>query len=99
MVVRHQENFATPAFLIPPFACNPIENDRKASSLPSIWYPCSVLEPNLLLFSKNSIRFQISVRNFASCHLAMAIAVALFIEARHTNIRQRSEEDVYALGI
>jgi hypothetical protein len=86
-------------FLIPTSSCNLIRNDCKASSFRLICYLGSILELNLFPSSKNSIYFRISVKIFASCRLAMAIAVALFIGAKCTNIRWKLEEDVYALGI
>jgi hypothetical protein len=38
-------------------------------------------------------------QNFTSCRLSMSIDVALFIRARHVNVRWIPEEDVYAFGI
>jgi hypothetical protein len=77
-----QESFAAPMFLILASASNLNGNDRKASCFLSVVYLGSIFEPNLFPSSKNSICFWISVKNFATCCLAMAIVVALFIGAR-----------------
>jgi hypothetical protein len=94
-----QDDSAASIFLVPASSCIPIRNDRKTSSFHSIYYLGYVLEPNLLSSLKNSIYFQISVKNLASCCLRMAITIARFISTRHTNIYWKSEEDVYMFCI
>jgi hypothetical protein len=95
----HQQSSTTSMFLILASACNPVENDRKASifSFSSL----SWLHPHTISSSmfETSICFQIPTINFASCCLPMAITTARFIGVRHANIRWKSEEDVYVFGI
>jgi hypothetical protein len=62
-----------------------MQSDHKAFSFLSIFYLGSVLKPNLLRLRKLNLFLDLH-QNFALCHLIMAIVVALFIGARHTNV-------------
>jgi hypothetical protein len=86
-------------FLAPVSARNLIMKDHKAFSFRSICHLVYLLEPNLLLSSKNSIRFQIFIENFAPCCLPMPITIARFTGMRHAIIRCKSVEDVCKFGI
>jgi hypothetical protein len=58
----------------------------------------SMLKPNLFRVQKLNC-LSISTKSCTWLHLAMAIAVALFIGARRTNIHWKSEKYGYTFGI
>jgi hypothetical protein len=60
----------------------------------------SAIRSNPIFFRLSKLNLFSDFRqNFASFYLPMAITIVRFIGMKHTNIRWKSEEDVYAFGI
>jgi hypothetical protein len=67
---------------------------------PSFQFVIEVPFSNQIFFGLKKLNsIPIDRQNFASYCLAMAIAAALFIRARHVNNHWKIKEDVYKFGI